>query len=140
MKVAFLILITLFAGASWAKGFDIQTARQQAEKQASVIVANAEKRCHINKLLITVCLKNLQMQAIEKKIGVLEELYNLSSHAPKSPLKQKVLSDLQSQIQQETQFLGFYKNRSFDGNEALAMDLKYLLVKQAQLKHLKRRS
>ena len=138
MKALIIILIFSFSSMSFAKKFDNSAATSKAAEKANLIVKSAEKKCTLNRRIFTACLKNLQLQAIEKKIGVLEQTLTLVVKIAK-PGKAKTawIKKLQKEIKNEAEFLEFYNDRAFDGPEALELDLKYLLVKQALLDHLK---
>lgn len=138
MKAFIFSIILSFSSVSFAKNFDDNAAALKAAAKASMIVRSAEKKCTLSRRIFTSCLKNLQLQAIEKKIGVLEQTLNLVSKTAKpGKAKNTWIKKLQKEIRNETQFLEFYNDRAFDGPEALELDLKYLLVKQALLDHLK---
>ena len=140
MRSILVIFALLLASSSWAASFDEAAAEASAKVKAQKIVSNAEKRCTANRRIYTACLKNLQLQAIEKKIGILEKTYGLvHKKAAEGAGKTAMLKNLQKQIAYETQFLDFYQDRAFDGMPALELDLKHLLVKQARLNHLMQR-
>lgn len=129
-------ILLVFCGQAHAS-FNQSQVEARASDQAKVIVARAEKRCTANKRVYTACLKNLQLQAIEKKIGVLEKTFGLVQRQAKpGPAKAAMLKHLQKQIAYETQFVEFYHGRAFDGIAALELDVKHLLVKEARLAHL----
>lgn len=138
MKTLLLIFLTSLSAHCLASTFDQSSIEKAAQLKARAIVAKAEKRCLATKRVYTACLKNLQLQAIEKKISVLEKTYGLvHKKAQKGKARDEMLRRLQKQIAYETQFVDFYHDRAFDGTAALELDLRHLLVKQARLEYLK---
>ena len=138
-----LLLSALFLWLSLASvalaEFNDAAELDLATRRASIVATRAQRTCQKSRMIYTACLKNLQMQAIEKKIGVLEQLALLESRPglERSSSRRKV-EDLMHEIDQESRFLSFYRDRNFDGDAAFENDLKHLFLKRSFLGYLKR--